>query len=345
MTRGLWQQPGVHVNILAPRNQLDRQERIPEGSPLAGIAARGLPLGRRWLEAMWQRSNFPKVDHWCGDVDWIYSPTEVYVAARRPRLAVTVHDLHAFESDLPWSNTREHLAFRRRWSRMMAPIIRNSACILAASEFTKDRLRKLLNVNPDRVAVVGNGVDPLYFEAKSGLCADIDKGPYIVVVGGLTRRKGGDLILRAARRLACERSELRILVAGTGEPAFTPAALAIGNIRLLQHIPTVQLASLLHDARAAVFLSRYEGFGIPVVEAMAAGTPVISSNCGALPEVVGKAGLLVDPQDTGAVVEAIKWLSDDAPARAEYIARGKLRAESYRWERCVERLVRALETR
>jgi glycosyltransferase involved in cell wall biosynthesis len=344
MIRGLWQHPGMDVEILAPRSQLDREEKIPEGNPLAGIAVRGLPFGRRCLEAMWQRANLPKADRWCGDADWIYSPTEVYIAARRPRLAVTVHDLHAFETHLPWSNTREHQAFRRRWSRMMKPIIGHAACILAVSEFTKDRLCKLLEVKPDRVAVVGNGVDPQYFDAPRGLYPDSGNNPYIVVVGGLTRRKGGDLVLRVARILARECPELRILVAGRGEAAFAPAALAIGNIRLLQHIPTVQLASLLQDATSAIFLSRYEGFGMPVIEAMAAGTPVISSNCGALPEVVGAAGCLLDPEDTGAVVEAIKWLSNDAPARAEYVARGRLRARSFRWEQCVERLVGALNS-
>jgi glycosyltransferase involved in cell wall biosynthesis len=227
---------------------------------------------------------------------------------------------------------------------MMTPIIRHSSCILAVSEFTKGRLCHLLNVNPDRVAVVGNGVDPLYFAAKGGLCNGVGQRPYIVVVGGLTRRKGGDLILRVAQMLSREVPELRILVAGRGEAAFAAPSLAIGNIQLLQHIPTVRLASLLHEATAAIFLSRYEGFGIPVIEAMAAGTPVISSNRGALPEVMGTAGLLLDPDETGSIVEAIRWFLSDSTARAEHIARGKIRAEGYRWERCVERLAQALET-
>jgi glycosyltransferase involved in cell wall biosynthesis len=343
MTRGLWRRPGMDVKILAPRDQLDRNHKIPHDHPLAGIAARGMPLGRRWLEALWQRTDYPKADYWCSDADWIYSPTEVYIPVHRPRLAITVHDLHAFETDLPWSNTPEHLNFRRRWARIMTPIIRHSSCILAASEFTKRRLCDLLQVDADRVFVVGNGVDPAYFvtEAKP---ADAEGKPYVVVVGGLTQRKGGDLVIRLAHTLRRESPELRILVVGQGEPKFTAPALAVGNIVLIQRMPTAELASLLRNAMAAVFLSRYEGFGIPVIEAMAAGTPVISSNCGALPEVVGDAGLLVNPEDTPAVAEAIRWFSNKAAARAEYVTRGKARAEGYRWEQCVERLVKALET-
>jgi glycosyltransferase involved in cell wall biosynthesis len=352
MIRGLSRRPGIDVSILAPRSQLDQ---LPDGNPLAGIAARGLPLGRRWIEAMWECLDFPKVDHWCGEADWIYSPTEVYVAARRPRLAVTVHDLHAFESNLPWSSTPEHQAFRRRWARMMSPIIQNAACILTVSEFTRGRLCELLKVDPGRVAVIGNGIDPLYFAAPG--CAEapspetdpaqigLGGRPYVVVVGGLTRRKGGDLVLQVAQILQREQPEMRILVAGKGEPAFSAPASDLGNVVLLQHVPTIQLVKLLRGAMAAVMLSRYEGFGIPVVEAMAAGAPVIASRSGALPEVVGDAGLLLDTEDVEGTAAAIGWLSKDDGARDRYVSRGKARAEGFRWERCVERLVQALESR
>jgi glycosyltransferase involved in cell wall biosynthesis len=228
----------------------------------------------------------------------------------------------------------------------MSPIIENAACILTVSEFTRGRLCELLRVDPDRVAVIGNGIDPLYFDAPADPVEfDLRERPYVVVVGGLTRRKGGDLVLRVAQILKREQPEMRVLVAGQGEPAFSEPAKTLGNVVLLQHVPTAQLVNLLRGAAAAVLLSRYEGFGIPVLEAMAAGAPVISSRSGALPEVVGDAGLLLDSEDVEGTVAAIKWLSTDTAARDRYVSRGKTRAEGYRWERCVERLVQALENR
>jgi hypothetical protein len=80
MIKGLARVPGVEMMVIAPRNQLDETGRIPLQNPLAGIPARGLPLDRRWLEAMWERLDRPRIDHWCRGVDWVYSPTEAYIA-------------------------------------------------------------------------------------------------------------------------------------------------------------------------------------------------------------------------------------------------------------------------
>ena len=343
MVRGLCGARGIEVSILASRNHLDRRGCVPADNPLKGIPARALPLDRRWLEGMWQQLNAPKADHWCGDVDWIYTPTETYVAVRRPRLAVTVHDIHALELNLPWSHTPEHRAFRRRWMRMFRPIIKRADCILAVSEFTRGRLVELLAADPKKVAVVGNGVEAAYFGPPvRGNAEECMRDPYVMVTGGLTRRKGGDLVLRVAAVLNREMPGMRILVAGRGEAAFNAPAAALPNVTLLQYVETPRMVRLLHGAVAAMVLSRYEGFGIPVLEAMAAGVPVIASRFGALPEVVGGAGLLLDAENPGEVVAAIRTLSNDTSAREELRTRGMARAQEFRWDRCVDRLVQAL---
>jgi len=343
MVQGLSRAPDVEVTVVAPRNQLDEAERVPAQSPLAGIPARGLPLGRRWLERMWERLDTPKLDHWCRDADWVYTPTEAYIAVRRPRLAVTVHDLHAFETNLPWSRTPGHRAFRRRWAAMFRPIIERADCILAASEFTRRRLVELLGAKDERIAVVGNGVDSAFFDAPAGVGPIAQhSGRYAVVIGGLTRRKGGDLVLCMARELQRILPDFRVIIAGTGEREFDRPASELPNIVCLGFVGTAQLVQLLRGAVAMVFLSRYEGFGMPLAEAMAAGTPVIASRCAALPEVVGEAGLLVDPENASEVAATIKMLSDDSAVGSDLSARGRQRAEAYRWELCVERLLTAL---
>jgi hypothetical protein len=151
MVRSLWGAEGVEMSILASRRYLDRSGCVPPDNPLTGIPERGLPFERRWLEGMWERLNAPKVDYWCGNAHWIYTPTEAYIAARRPRLAVTVHDLHAFEENLLWSNMPQNLAWRRRWVGMFRPIIKHADCLLAVSEFTRRRLVELLGADPDRM--------------------------------------------------------------------------------------------------------------------------------------------------------------------------------------------------
>jgi glycosyltransferase involved in cell wall biosynthesis len=346
MVRGLHERSDVSMTVVAPRNQLDSEGHISAQHPLAGIPVRGLPLGRRWLEIMWQQLNLPKADPWCEGADWVYTPTEAYVAVKRPRLAVTVHDLHAFETDLPWSNTPEHQAFRSRQAGMFRPIIEHADCILTVSQFTQQRIVELLGIKPERIAVVGNGVDRAYFDTPAdGASENLQKEPYIVVVGGLTQRKGGDLVLKVAELLRREAPTIRIMVVGNGEPAFDRQAEALPNIQRLGFVETTRIVGLLRGAIAMMFLSRYEGFGIPVVEAMAAGTPVIASSWSALPEVAGDAGLLVDAENTCQVVAAIRMLSTDAAARRELCALGKKRAENYRWDGCVERLVAALRSR
>jgi glycosyltransferase involved in cell wall biosynthesis len=135
---------------------------------------------------------------------------------------------------------------------------------------------------------------------------------------------------------------LRVVVAGRGEQHLEDLALQFPNVTCLGFVGVSELIGLLRGAVAMMFLSRYEGFGIPIAEAMAAGTPVIASRSSALPEVTGDAGLLVDAENTAEVVAAVKFVSGDREARLELSARGRRRAEHYRWESCVGRLLSAL---
>ena len=338
MIDGVSRQADFQVNVLAPRHDLDATGHLP--TPLAQVPVTPLPLRRKWLEMSWWAMNWPNADRWCRGSDWIYSPVEAFVATRDVPLAVTVHDTHAFETDLPWSNTMDHQRFRKRWEWLFGAIRRRAKLILTVSQFTKARLVTLLGFDPARIEVVGNGVDEAYFRDVTPV--DLPAEPYLYVIGGLTRRKGGDHLIELAKRLKTARSDLRILVSGNGEGDLKLQADAMGNVRRLGYVPLERQVALLRGSRLLLFLSQYEGFGIPAVEAMAAGTPAIVSNSAALPEIVGDAGLLVNASEPEAVLESVFRLERDESLRRDLIERGRRRAAELRWSHCVERLVAAL---
>jgi len=338
MVDGLAKAAGVEVNVLAPRGDLESGVRPP--APLAHIPATPLPLARKWLEMSWWAVNFPKADRWCGGADWVYCPAEAYVATKKIPLAVTVHDVHAFEPDLPWSKTPGHQRFHQRWRRLFEPIQRRARLIVAVSQFTKSRLVELLHFDPAKIEVIGNGVEEAYFDPPAAI--ELPKEPYIYVIGGLTQRKGDVYLIELARRLKQKRPEMRILVSGAGESESEKRGDEVGNITRLGYMPVEKQVALLAGSRMSVFLSRYEGFGIPALEAMAAGTPVIVSNFAALPEVVGGAGCVVDATQADQVLEAVVRLDRDEGLREKLIARGRARAAEFRWSQCVQRLIAAL---
>src|SRR5690606_37819708 len=119
---------------------------------------------RAVMERAWTLLNRPPVERWNRDADWVYNPTETYVPTRRAQQAVTIHGLYWFEPDLPWYNNRDYDRTRRHWRVKMRPILNRADLLLTVSEFSKARTVELLGADPDRIAVVGNGVEPIFYE-------------------------------------------------------------------------------------------------------------------------------------------------------------------------------------
>lgn len=341
MINGLAATPDIQVTLLAGRNELDDHGRIPAHHLMHEYPVAALPGSRRAFELAWKTIGRPWADRWCAGADWVYCPFEAVVPVRHSQLAVTVHDLVVLEPDMPWSRSLRTRWLRLRWRRMFRQMARFASLYLTVSEFTKRQMVELLQIDPNKIRVVGNGVEDAFFLPPA---TERPSKPQIIVIGGLTQRKGGDFILRVADRLQHSRPDAVFVIAGNNEDELAAQAASRSNIRLLGKTPAKDLPRLVQESSVLFFPSRFEGFGIPVLEGMAAGTPVVCSNRCALPEVVGDAAVMVDIDDESDAVAAILRMCDDHAWRSEHIARGRVRAEQFRWTSCVSRLVEALRT-
>jgi glycosyltransferase involved in cell wall biosynthesis len=346
MVPGLAATPGIDLSVLGAREDVE-----PDGSWPKTSALRGLPLttfrwNRRLTEASWALWRWPPAERWTGPVDWVYCPAEGYVATRRARLAITVHCVNWFDPELPWYHHPDTRRQRRAFAPRFRRFRKDTTLVLPVSQFLAQRLTDLFGVPPERMRIVGNGAEDSYYSA--GALDErwrqvVNDRPYLIVVGALTRRKGAEYILATARALLARRSNLQILIAGTGEPEFDAPARELSNIKMLGFVGVdTGLPALVRNSVALFFPSRYETFGIPAVEAMAAGTPAVVSHYAALPEVVGDAGVIVDPNQTEAVADVLTNLERDSQLRSKLVQAGRHRAERFRWSVCVQNVATAL---
>lgn len=317
------------------------ESALPAGLPLAVHPGRQIPTERRW-----KLTGFPRLDRYVGDhVDCVYAPMETFLPIRKRPVAVTIHDIHPFEPAVPWAGSRAQRLARWKWGRWIHRAIQESRLVLTVSEFSKSRMVELLGAPAEKIVVVGNGVDEAYFEMARTDPATLPRpleGPYVIVVGGLKYKKGADYVLDVAGALRRRRSELTICVAGTNDALYEGRLAGLDNVRTLGYVPEPDLPGLVRGASSLLFLSHYEGFGIPALEAMAAGVPAVVAERGALPEVVGDAGLVVAPEDAEAVTDLLESLASDARVRQERVTRGQARARAFTWQACAERVLDAL---
>jgi len=312
--------------------------------PGPGVRLRTVPLTDDWLARLWHRLRLPiPVEAITGPLDVFYSPDFVLPPTRRAtRTLLTVHDLsflHCPEAFVP--------ALRRYLERVVPRSIARADRVLADSTHTRSDIVSLLGVSPDKVEVLYSGV-PARFrpEAEPGererLQARYGIGdqPYVLSVGTLQPRKN---YLRLIRAFANLKPETQLVIAGGQgwlyEDIFSEAERHGDSVRILGFVDEGDLPALYRSAVLFAFPSLYEGFGLPVLEAMACGVPVVCSNASSLPEVAGEAGLLVDPLDTYGLAEAMRRVLEDSRLRREMNERGVAQAARFTWERAARQLL------
>ncbi len=342
MLRCLHKMPGVELHMMTSTQFLRPDGTLPPENPLRDIPVTGIPIPQKQLDLAWLTLGRPLADRWAGGADWIYCPTEMPVPTRRSRLAVTCHTLWWLEKGAPWSGDPRMSRERLKWRWRMAQIRRRAEAVFAVSEFLAQRVAELFSIKPERAAVVGNGVEPAYFHAAE-TPRDTSQPPYLLVIGGLTEMKDGQAVLQLAELLAVRKTAMQIWVAGGCDAELGRRAAATAGVRLLGYKSLAELPRLLRNAVALLMPSRGEAFGIPAAEAMAAGTPPIVSPWGALPEVVGDGGIILDKNATAADIADIALrLASDESYRSAIAQKGLERAKMFTWEKCADRVLARL---
>ncbi len=317
-----------------------RLEGLPEGARQARI-----PGGRAALSLSWNYLGLPRLESFLSGLDLVHA-TQLVVPSTRLPLVGTVHDLFV---------VRYPESFPPRWRRILQKglevMLSRARLLLAVSRSTADDLESLLRPGDDRVRVVPQGVqDPpptppgAVEEARErhGLPQS-----YLINVGTREPRKNLERLLDAFL-LARERGGLPQEVgmalvgpAGWGTEWLERKADATPGVKVLGYVSEYDLDLLIKGALALVYPSLDEGFGLPVLEAMVRGVPVITSDKGALREVAGGAALLVDPHDLLGLAEAMEELCGDGKMREELTRLGRERASLYRWEETARLTLRA----
>jgi glycosyltransferase involved in cell wall biosynthesis len=258
-----------------------------------------------------------------------------------PRLGcpavVTVHDI-SYDRAPELFSRRDRVLFR-----FVRGSLRRAARVIAVSEFTRADVCDRYGLDPGKVVAIANGVGERFrplpdAEARVRDRFGIDR-PYVLCVGALQPRKNVPLAIEAYARLMGRGTECELVIAGGDRGGRLDVLDAIlrtrltGRVHMLGHVEDQEMPALYSAARALVFPSLYEGFGLPALEAMAAGTPVIASNTTGLAEVVGDAGLTVDPRSADAFADALGRVLGDDGLRDRLAAAGRARAAEFTWVR------------
>jgi glycosyltransferase involved in cell wall biosynthesis len=302
--------------------------------PAVAVAGRRAPA--RGLQAAWARTPWPPAEWLAGRSDVLHGTNFVLPPTRRAAGVLTVHDLAYLH--LPGVVSAASLAYRRLVPRGL----RRAALALAPTEAVAGELREAYRLPADRVRVTPLGVDPAWAAGPvpdTGWLAGRGLPPeYLLAVGTLEPRKGLDVLLAAyAAVLADEPAAPPLVLVGpTGwGPALDAARLPPDRLLLPGYLPEPDLRQVVAGARLLAYPSRYEGFGLPPLEAMAAGVPVVASDLPAVREVVGGHAALVPPGDADALSDAL-LAQLRSPVSAQARADARAHALSYTWARCAD---------
>jgi glycosyltransferase involved in cell wall biosynthesis len=255
----------------------------------------------------------------------LYSPANLAPVGYR-RNVLVIHDVAALRH--PEAYSRPYVEYQRR---LLPRLVRGASALITVSEFSRADLIEVLDAPAARVTVIPEGVDERFFTPADAAAAAARyglAGPYALALWTASARKNIGALDQAARALR-ERG-IELVLAGSDRGYLRGSD---GQLRRLGYIDEELLPGLYAGAVALAMPSGYEGFGLPCLEAMAAGTPVVAAATGALPETCGDAALFVDPSDAAGFADALMTVAADEQIRTRLIETGRRRAAEFSWAR------------
>lgn len=306
------------------------------------------PLAERWMTIGWHRFFLPAPVEWfAGPIDLFHSPNFILPPTRRAKTLLTVHDLSFIR------HPQGAVDSLRRWLLRVVPrSLARASHILADSFSTQQDLIDIFNVNPADITVVGAGVEARFQPVTNPARLEQVRRRYkvppaekiILSVGTLEPRKNFTGLIAAFNQSPVRYSHHLVIAGGRGwlyddilaAARTSPVA---ERIHLTGFVADEDLPALYNLADIFAFPSHYEGFGIPVVEAMACGVPVVCANNSSLPEVAGDAALQITAADTPALAHALHCLAVDEDLRRRAVELGLQQARRFTWEAAAHRLL------
>ncbi len=308
---------------------------------------RSTPLTPRWLARIWHRLHLPlPVETFTGPIS-LYHATDFVLPPTRSstHTLLQVHDLSYVQ--VPQAADPRLKAYL---DRVVPASVQRADHVLADSQATKDDLISLYHVPENKITVLYGGVDPRFrpisgeAQARARARYQLGDWPFVLTVGTVQPRKNYPRLIEALAQLRSRLPELHLVIAGGRGWLDDPVYQTIDTLNMRDHVhltgfvDEADLPALYSAATCFAFPSLYEGFGLPVLEAMACDTPVVTSTVSSLPEVAGDAALLVDPYDTEAVAEAVERLVSQSALREDLQWRGREHIKRFTWAASAQRL-------
>jgi glycosyltransferase involved in cell wall biosynthesis len=346
---GLLRDPSLNVSFFA--NAAETEKYLPTQGPLWTNAPRvTFPQPTGQMSRRWGILNRPSFEAMGGQADWLYLPADAYVPVERTKLAVTIHDVYKLEPPVPGEDKWDHYKARLRHWVVYKRVAARAERILTVSQFSADRIMHHLGVPASRIHVVYNGVSPAFYQPDETQWPGVrdqlglsEGEPYFVYMGGLKAKKNGGGIIAAWREFESRHNDGKLVILGHhDEVMLALAKRELGRAVLPGRLDDAQMAPLLAHSAGLFFPSFYEGFGIPVVEAMAAGAPLVLADIPALRELAGEVAIFADPRDARALADALARCLQLGTERAPRVAAGQRLAAHYTWAACVQRVKQCL---